>query len=67
MSLPELLTGSKKITLSKMKTTRTYPKLYYACKGDGWIPTTGTSSDTAKQCPVCNGTGIITVTEIIEE
>lgn len=50
-----------------MKTTRTYPKLYYACKGDGWIPTTGTSLDTTKQCPVCKGTGIITVTEIIEE
>jgi len=48
-----------------MKITRTYPKLCDACNGDGWIPTTGTSSDTAKQCPVCNGTGIITVTEII--
>ena len=48
-----------------MKITRTYPKLCDACNGDGWIPTTGTSSDTTKQCPVCKGTGIITVTEII--
>ena len=51
-----------------MKITKTYPIVCPSCYGSGlmndWMPTTTTPKI---QCKACNGTGIVTVTETIED
>jgi DnaJ-class molecular chaperone len=47
-----------------MKTiTRTYPKACEHCGGTGAVSSWMDSMSTVSMCPVCNGTGVVTVTE----
>jgi DnaJ-class molecular chaperone len=50
-----------------MKTTKTYPSLCTTCQGSGFVISKSLStSSTTEICPVCNGTKVMTVTEITE-
>ena len=52
-----------------MKTTRTYPAKCTNCNGEGFIQrqiTTTAWSNKFKVCPACNGSGVVTVSEVTE-
>lgn len=51
-----------------MKTTKTYLSGCTWCKGIGVIlkPTPGTTTSMTDVCPVCNGSKVITITEVTE-
>lgn len=51
-----------------MTTIRQYPKGCDFCCGKGIIPgTEGLSTSTTRICPVCNGSGVIIVTETVDD
>lgn len=48
-----------------MKTMRQYLEMCKTCNGYGQLADSATSTNLYRTCPVCNGSGVITITETI--